>query len=440
MPVNRRQKHRLHNSCEGMHDDKADYEGILSVKSERILQYLGLGCAICGLSATPAMAQTNGPIAIGDGLTLDPVFDARLRYETVEQDNAVQDGNAVTLRVRTGIELGYEGFSILAESESNLAIVEDFNSTVNGNGGFGVIADPQTIELNRLQVQYANKDFGKVTLGRQRINLDDQRFVGAVAWRQNEQTFDAVRATVTALGPITFDGTYSTSQRTIFGADAGVREAFDGNFVFLDAGAKIGPVNIKAFSYSLDYNANEPLVGLSTQTFGALASAQFDLTERVSLAVRGRFATQRDFKSNPNDFSVEYIDAWAALNVSGITLAAGYEKLGADGNGNSFSTPLATLHQFNGFADLFLATPGNGLEDKYVTVKGKIPILGGVTAVATYHKFDSDVGGVSFGDEFDAVLSVDVKPFKLLFKYADYHADEFDVDTRRVWFQIDYVF
>ena len=64
-----------------------------------------------------------------------------------------------------------------------LAISEDYNSTVNGLTQFPVVADPENIELNRLQLQYRGLPKTVVTIGRQRINLDDQRFVGAVGWR-----------------------------------------------------------------------------------------------------------------------------------------------------------------------------------------------------------------------------------------------------------------
>ena len=120
---------------------------------------------------------------------------------------------------------------------------------------FSVVADPENIELNRLQLQYKGKAV-TVTVGRQRINLDDQRFVGAVGWRQNEQTFDAARIEA-KIGPVSLDGTYAISQRTIWGYEGEGRTAFDGDFVFLGAGAKLGPVQLKAFAYLLDYDAKE---------------------------------------------------------------------------------------------------------------------------------------------------------------------------------------
>ena len=37
-----------------------------------------------------------------------------------------------------------------------------------------------------------------------------------------------------------------------------------------------------------------------------------------------------------------------------------------EGNGTiGFSTPLATLHKFQGFADVFLTTPASGITDAY---------------------------------------------------------------------------
>lgn len=83
---------------------------------------------------------------------------------------------------------------------------------------FPVIADPGSFDLNRLQIAYKKNGNG-VTLGRQRVILDNARFVGNVGWRQNEQTFDAVRGQA-AIGPVKLDATYAISQRTIFGSES----------------------------------------------------------------------------------------------------------------------------------------------------------------------------------------------------------------------------
>ncbi len=380
--------------------------------------------------------------AHADEITVKPLLDLRVRYENVDQPT--MDAEAVTVRMRTGIELSHQsGFSALAEGEATLGIVNDYNSTVNGNVTRSVIADPQNVELNRLQLQYAAKGKGKIIVGRQRINIDDQRFVGSVGFRQNEQTFDAVSVSVDALKPVTLEGVYAISQRTIFGADAGPREHYDGDFIFLGAGVKAGPINLKAFSYLIDYDAAQTVSPTSTQTYGARATAKLPLAKGLDVNLAASYAQQSDYKANPGNYSVDYIAAEATANYMGFGLTAGYENLGADGAGARFQTPFATMHKFNGFADLFLSTPANGLQDYYVTLAKKFPSvksLPGLNASVSYHKFDSDKLNLKYGDEVDATLGFKISKFSIAAKYANYNSKGFSVDTEKFWFDLGYAF
>ena len=242
-----------------------------------ILRFVLCATVLCFGAAQPALAAPGDPVKIGDGLTLDPIVDARLRYEHVGQPTT--DADALTIRLRAGVELKHKsGFSALVEGSGTLAIVDNYNAfpfviaDSQRRPAYSVVADPMNVGLTRLQLQYKSKKFA-LTVGRQLINLDDQRWVGGVAWRQNIQTFDAVRAEAT-VGPVALDGTYSISQRTIFGVEAGSRSAFDGDFVFLGAGTKVGPVTVKAFAYLLDFEVKEQAGALATtnadtQTYGA---------------------------------------------------------------------------------------------------------------------------------------------------------------------------
>lgn len=402
--------------------------------------YLSLSAAV---AATPSFvyAATGDPVAIAEGLTLDPIFDARLAYEHVNQPLA--DADSLTLRTRAGLELASDiGLSFLIESEATLGIINDYNDTNIGNGieAFSVVADPENIELNRIQLKFAKKDMGSLTVGRQRINIDDQRFVGSVGWRQNEQTFDAVSGSVTALKPLTLEATYAISQRTIFGADAGTREAFDGDFIFLGAGAKLGPLNLKGFAYLLDFDAGQPVSLSSSATYGLRGTAKLPVAEGFTLDLAGSYAVQKDYKANPADYSVDYIAGSVGTSFSGFGLKLGYESLGSDGAGNRFQTPLATLHKFNGWADVFLSTPPAGLEDKYVSLAKKINLLGGFTASAAYHDFSSDSGSIDYGTEFDAALNFKINVISVGLKYANYNAESFAVDTEKFWLRLGYSF
>jgi len=308
-----------------------------------------------------------------------------------------------------------------------------------------VVADPQNIELNRLQVQYKSKPL-TLTVGRQRINLDDQRFVGSVGWRQNEQTFDAVRGEA-KFGPITADATYSIGQRSIFGIDAGPRQGMGGDFVFLGAGAKLGPVNVKAFSYLLSYD-EAFFYGNSSQTYGARATASFPLAPKAKLNLAASYARQSNYDTNPAIYTADYVAAEAGLAYEGLGVIAGYELLGGDAAaGKSFQTPMATGHKFNGWADLFLATPQTlafgGLQDIYGGLSYKftgVKALPGLNAAVVYHRFDSDYGNVRYGDEWDASIGFKVRNIGLLAKYASYNAKGFGADTKRFWLQMEFAY
>jgi hypothetical protein len=407
-------------------------------------------CAAPIALAHPALAAPGDPVKIGGGLSLDPIVDARLRYEHV--DTPTLEADAVTMRIRAGAELKHiSGLSLLAEAEGTLGILNDYNAfpypitDTQRRPGFAVVGDPMNVELNRLQLQYKSKPF-TLTIGRQRINLDDQRFVGGVAWRQNEQTFDAVRAEA-SIGPVSFDGTYSIAQRTIWGVDGGPRTAYDGNFVFLGAGAKLGPVQAKAFSYLLDYDLAEQAGTLAapnadTQTYGLRLTGSFPLSKAVKLNLAASYARQSDWKQNPANYGVDYIATEAGLAFKALGITAGYEKLGGNG-ARAFQTPMATLHKFNGWADLFLTTPASGLEDWYGGVSYKfagVKALPGLNAAVTFHRFESDLGSTHYGDEWDASLGFKLGRVNLLAKYARYEAATFGTDTSKLWLQAEIAF
>ena len=303
-----------------------------------------------------------------------------------------------------------------------------------------MVADGESIDLNRAQIMYKVKNFA-LTLGRQRINLDDQRFVGSVAWRQNEQTFDAVRAEAT-IGPVSLDATYAIQQDTIFGSEAGPRRALDGDFAFLQASTKLGPMTAKAFSYIIDYDEALAFAN-SSQTYGGRISGSVPLSKAVKLNLLASYARQQDIGRNPVAYEADFVLGELGLGYQGFTLTGGYEKLGADKGANkAFQTPLATLHKFNGWADLFLTTPGNGLEDRYVTLAKQLPkvkLVQGLNAMVTYHDFRSDVGNVRFGTEWDASVGFKTKKVGWLVKYANYDANRFGVDRQILWLQAEIV-
>ena len=410
-------------------------------------------CAAPLALAHPALAAPGDPVKVSDSVTIDPIVEARLRYESVNQDNALDSADALTLRMRAGAEVKTSsGFSLLGEAEGTLALIDNYNAfpfviaDSQRRPGYSVVPDPMNVEINRLQLQYKSKAV-TLTVGRQRINLDDQRWVGAVGWRQNEQTFDAARGEA-KIGPVSLDATYAISQRTIFGFEGGPRNAFEGNFMLLGAGAKLGPVNLKAFAYLLNYDLAEQGGALAvamadTQTYGVRATTSLPLSKTLKLNLAASYAKQSDYKHAPVDFSADYIAIEGGLGFKQLGVLAGWEKKGSN-NGRAVQTPMATLHKFDGWADLFLVTPATGLEDLYAgaTYKfDKVKAVSGLNAAVTYHQFRSDVGDIKFGTEWDASLGFKLGRVSLLAKYADFNAKTLGfVDTRKFWLQAEIAF
>jgi hypothetical protein len=386
--------------------------------------------------------------AFADEFKLKPLIDVRVRYEGVDQTGLAENADAITLRIRPGIEAKKGAFSVLIEAEGTLAISEKYNSGLNGKTTFPVIADPENIELNRAQIQFTGLPKTVITLGRQRINLDDQRFVGSVGFRQNEQTFDAVRAEFSGIKNVKADVTYAWGNRTIWGIDGfGARQqSVSGDNVFANLSYKHKIGMLTGFAYLVDQDeAAVSAFRMSSQSFGARFAGAAPLSKTAKLTYAASYAKQSDYNNNPNNYSADYWLAELGGEAKGWKLMGGYEVLGASSGAalTSFQTPLATLHKFNGWADKFLVTPPNGLRDGYATLgytKTKIAGFDSASLTATYHDYRSDRLSLNYGDEWGVQLAAKLKKYTFTLKYADYNAKAFATDISKFWASVDWTF
>ena len=371
-----------------------------------------------------------------------PILDVRYRYEHVDQDNALHHANAQTLRTRAGVQSGkWYGLSALLEAD-NVSRIGDarYNSTRNGQGDYSVVADPDGSEINQALLRYDHRH-GSAVIGRQRINLDNQRFIGGVAWRQNEQTYDGALLQLKPLNGLTLSYAYIDNINTIFGPA-------DNRF---DTAAN--PANIEGHSHLLNVQyvlmpeltatAYQYRLGLDNLTGGSQSSKTTGL--RLNGAVAGvsyalEYARQSEYADNPLDLDSEYYLAELGYSLKGVALKAGHEVLGGDsGRGNrAFQTPLATKHAFQGWADIFLLTPPDGIKDSYLSAS--LPVLGG-TLVGMYHDYRAEQGSSHYGSEYNLSYArpiPGVKGLVGLVKAARYDADDFAVDTDKLWLQLQY--
>lgn len=377
-----------------------------------------------------ASAITSGKASIG----------IRYRYEFVDQDGLPEDANASTLRFRLNYKTGqWNGWSAFGEFDYLFhVLLTDFNSgggtSPDKAGIYPIVADPKGPDLNQLYADYTMDEDWKFRFGRQRINLDNQRFVGGVGWRQNEQTYDALTLRTAALRNTALSYSYVTYVRRIFGDGAGT-PAGKNNVDSHLLNAKVTLNDDWAVVPYVYYIDNTDIAAFSTATLGARLAGAIEAGDG-KIALVAELATQSDAGNNPVSYDALYIHFDALWSLSnGLSLGLGYESLGGHETnaGEAFRTPLATLHKFQGWADKFLATPGQGIDDLYLTVKYKWDKW---SFTGVYHDFSAESGSSDFGTEFDVSAAYKFgERYGLLLKGAFFSTDlpaAYD-DTTKFW-------
>lgn len=367
-------------------------------------------------SSAHTFANTDGKATI----------DFNLRYEGVDQNNALKDASALTLRTRLNYTTStYEGFSGVVEFEDSrqVAGINDYNDAVGNNGQYSVIADPETTELDQAFVQYKQGMF-TAKVGRQVIALDGQRYVGHVGWRQDRQTFDAATLNVDAAKDLKVSYSYINKRNRIF---AEVKDLHSNDHL-LNIAYKTGLGQLTGYSYLLEVDEGTPN-GLDT--YGLSFKGKKD-----KFSYSAEFSTQ-EADSVAADYSATYMALEGGYSFDAVTVKLGGEILGSDDAMYGFSTPLATLHKFNGWADQFLATPKEGLVDLYASISGKAFGGGWAVAVHDYSADESTDTVDDLGSEINAVYTKKfAKNFTAGLKYAAYSAGDVasgKVDTDKVW-------
>jgi hypothetical protein len=406
------------------------------------------GVAVVALAAIASVDARADGAGLKEALSkTKPIIDLRLRQETVDQDGIPNDAHATTMRARLGFETGkFASTSLLVEGEGVAPLRNDYRAdpAVPTMTTYPVVPDAEEYELNRFQLTNTSLPGTTLTLGRQRIALDDQRFVGPVGWRQNEQTFDAFRVVNKSLKNLVLDATYFSRVNRIFGKDS-PQGVFEGDSGLFNAGYQTKVGKISGFAYLLDF---ENVVGVpaavrdSTSTYG-LRFAGDAPVGKVKIAYVASYATQTDYADNPLDFDLAYRTEEVSATFGKFTFGVGEEVL--EGNGvKGFTTPLATLHKFQGWSDKFLATPPNGIEDRYVNLGAGFKAVGPFETlgiVVAFHDYDAERIDASYGDEFNVSLAVKYKKLSAMLKFADYDEGVLAAarDTQKVWAQMEFI-
>lgn len=385
------------------------------------------------LTATPAVAQEAPDLTAaieGGDLTLE----LRSRYETANV-SGVPDADALTARLRLGWQtLKWNDLTAAIEFDGVFDFAGDYNDGLPPAEAYATIADPDGVELNRFQLAWTPHTAFGATLGRQRIVLDDQRFVGAVGWRQDDQTFDALRFD---LG----EGKFRASYAYVDHVNRIFSDALDweSDTHLLNASYAFGaPLKLTAFAYLMDFNGAG--AAQSNATYGIRVAGSHTASD-VAFSYAASYATQSDHAGAPVSYEADYWALDVSAAYAGFTGRIGYESLEGNGPNQRFVTPLATGHIFQGWADVFLTTPNDGVNDLYFSAAYKLPIEtpANTTLTLVWHDFEAERTGADLGEELDLLATASLtEQISVIAKYADYDGVGVPPDTTRVWFGLEF--
>lgn len=408
-------------------------------------QFMKTGLAIGALALALATAPVSTPAQAGDfSQAIEEgkiILDMRFRYEMVDQEPVDDNANAFTLRTRFGFETGeFHNFKALIEGEHITALGDEkYNNTNNGKAQYPVVADPDGTELNRVQLSYTGIDNTSATIGRQRINLGNQRFIGAVGFRQNEQTMDSLVLVNKSVPNTTLVYGYIDEVHRIFGNNHAAGNLDTNAHVVNVVNTSLPYGTLTVNGYWLDV---QDVDALSTQTYGFRYNGK-QAWDDFTFLYDVEYAHQSDHADNPNSFSLNFYSITGGVKWSNLTAKVNYEVLEGDG-AVGFTTPLATLHKFQGFADKFLGTPGNGVKDIGFNVAYQVqglPVVKGMKLAVWYHKFKAENGGMDYGDEIDFLIGTKWDHnISAAIKYAHYNAKGWKSDTDKLWLTLGYAY
>jgi hypothetical protein len=353
----------------------------------------------------------------------------KLRYEYVDQDGKSETANAFTLRSLLGYQTkAFNGFSVTGEVYGVTQLNDDYNNLDNGvsepgKGNYPVVADPESYNVHQLFLQWSNKE-NTVKVGRQGMILDNWRFIGDVRFRQNWQVMDGISFTNKSLAKTQIDLAYFNRVKQI------TTKLQDANIGIANVKYSITPTtSISGYGYLVDWD-RAALAPSSTKTFGVRLDGSQKIDDNWKALYTAEYAKQDDYQSGSPLIDNFYYHIGAGAGYGDWFVRLDQEKLSGNSKGKAFQTPLGTNHLFQGWADVFLTTPNQGIKDTMIIAGGKFM---GATIKSEYHWIDSDrdfakVGG-GFGDKYGKEFDLGVyynftKQVSGSVEYADFTEDD----------------
>ena len=339
--------------------------------------------------------------AIGSG---EFVFNGKLRFWHANDDVA-SASQAYTFGTNFGyLTKSYKGFQIYIEGESVVALTPDqYFDGINGLTDLTNVTDPETLELNQIHIAYKGS-FNSTELafkvGRQAAIVEDERFIGRVSARQDDQTFDALYGRIqNDQKGLAFEYAYMYQINRLLAEEIDWRSD---SHVFMLRYYKNQKIRFGLFTHFLDFQEDAPAV--SNQTFGITVDRGSLPKDKIALNYKTAFAYQSDFGDNPTDYTAFLVNVEAGVSLPSLGIFnIGYELASSDNGVASYQFPLSTGQRLHRISDVFIDPPADGLHNPYLTAETN-KLFWGIGGWLGYHAYFSEEEGDFLGQEIDVVL------------------------------------
>jgi hypothetical protein len=372
---------------------------------------------IISLEAAPALAQSGDrgeskdpplSIRLGDHVLLRPRLQYRPRFLVHEGRDFRPGGTSATLRHRARLGLQADFWSWLS------AYIELQDARIWGSETDTLLDyDANGFDLHQGWVEARTCCGFQFRVGRQEVNWDNQRLIGAVGWSEQGRALDAIRIRFIRDRVVKAEALYAMvmdEEAFLSGADA----------------SSFGDVHLAGVRARSEWHpAAQPTVLM--------------IYDRINLREQNRFTLGAFVDGKPVkglEYSAEFFYQLGDQRVNGVDrdiaafmgaarlgytlpvktspgLGAWFEYLSGDDGPNdntirTFDTLYATNHKFYGFMDFFLNIPlhtdGLGLMD----IGGRVSVkpLKGLLLFVDFHHFEQAVtdpqwGTTTYGQEVD---------------------------------------
>ena len=331
----------------------------------------------------------------------------RYRLDYLDQDPSTKDALASTLRLNLAFHtLPFHGFSGYLDFYNNAVVGNDLYNSIQNAGSSNaqnrpVIVDPAGRGVNEGYGRYANKEWldTKITVGRQLFTLNDEVFVTASTYRQNNNRFDAASIESHPLPELLVQYAYIWNNQNVL--DVGKPMASHvGNVKY----SKKGIGGIAAYTVLLDY---EDSPNRDVSTFGIRIDGPFKLSDDVSVIYEADVAKQSDAFDNTQNIDANYLMARVGINVKKWYASVGYRHQSgvSDASDAPFEgSQIGYPWPWRGNTEQMVFTPTNGLNTLMVWVGGAIPPVPGLSFDLWYFTFNSTENNIDYGSDSSAAL------------------------------------